>query len=172
MADNRIEALVEKFLDGDLNTEESAELEALCTSDAGLRQRIEDDVMVRSLLRDAAVRNFAPSFADDIVDSIASEAALTALLSAHKTPGLDAGFERRVMATVKAEARQQGQFFNAELGEALTRFFPRIAAPVALAVSIAVVMNVSAAETGAPLIDVLLGLPSAETMEISLMFFN
>ncbi len=169
MFDEKTEMLIEKFFDDALSAVERAEFDRLVSSDPELRRRIDDDAMVRSFFRSASQFEFKPMFADEVVRGVHEEIALTRLVAGQKSQRFNAGFQRRVIDAIEKERSEAGRLFTSEMSEFLSRLFPKVAAPVALAASLAMVANVNAAVAGAPVIEALLGLPSEDASEFNFL---
>ncbi len=167
MFDDRVEGLIEKFLDDALNAAEREELQSLFSSDPAIRRRLDDDATVRLLLENAAPAQFSENFADGVLRSIAQERNLAEFLSAHKAKGFRSGYAERVARAIEAERLEKDRFFSREVSDGLRDLFPKFATPVAAAASLAMVANANAATAGAPLLDALFGLPSDEASEVS-----
>ncbi len=169
MDDDKTEMLIEKFFDKTLTPDEQVEFDRLLSLNPDLKRRIDDDAMVRAIICSASKPEFRPSFADDVVRDIREEMALTKLLAGQKTRKFGAGFERRLMDTIEREGSEAGNLFSPGLIEYMSRLFPKVAAPVAFAASLALAANVNAGVAGAPMIDVILGLPSIYAGELSFL---
>ncbi len=169
MFDEKTEMLIERFFDNTLSAIERSDFDRLVSSDPELKRRIDDDAMVRSFFRNASQAVFKSTFVADVVRDVHEEMALIKLLSTQKAQFFDVGLRRRVIDAIESERSQAGHLFTRELSEFLRQLFPKVAAPVALAASLAIVANVNAAVAGAPIIEALLGLPSEDAAEFSFL---
>lgn len=172
MPDLRIEQLIEKSLDGALNDEERAELDEHIAHDPTLNSRIAGDAMLQNLLRASGKMEFASGFKDRVMGDIETEAALSGGLERAKATSFKPFFEVRVMRRIKEEAAQSGALLSFEVTDLLSRLFPRITVPALAAASIAMVANVSAASSGAPIVDAVFGLPSEEPTELAMLIWD
>lgn len=162
MFDAETERLIEALLDGHITRTDAARLEAIMQDDPHIRQRINRDQRLQSVLEKSKAEAFKAGFEQRVVSILEQEKALQALLSAHSSKAFRPFFDARVMANLHKELSQKSAFFDRELSEILSRYFPRVALPMVVAAGLAMAANFGAANPDSPLVDRLMGLPSQD----------
>lgn len=122
--------LVERFLDGTLTPEQSAELTARRNSDQALDRLIAGEEQLHAFVATGAAKTFRPLF------------------------------EKRVMAQLAEVSTDNGMSSALSFPAAIARLFPRIALPSLSAACLLMAGNYSAAAADTPLLYALIGIPT------------
>ena len=168
MTDDRIDDLLERYLDGSLTPEERRAVEAR----GDLKRRLADETALRDLVRQAAPRRFSTGFTQRTMRAVEAEAALARQLADARAERFGPSFQTRVMRRIAREQGGAGAAFGGEMGEMLSRLFPRVAVPALATACAVIIANVSGATPGAGLIEAMLGLPTQAPSELALWIWG
>ncbi len=172
MSDQRIEYLIDRALDDTLTPSERQELQVLREAYPEVEARLSDEKALSKISEQGGSLTFGQDFSSRIMAEIGEETALERKLQAAKAGEFAPFFEARVMQRIREEAEASESFFDVELGEVLSRLFPRIAVPAIAATSFAMVANASAAGPDASVVDGLFGLPTEQPTDISIIIWD
>jgi len=138
--------------------------ELRCRSSDPSQQEAEEALEV--LIQSAKPRTFGSRFSARVLQSIREERDLSALIKTRAPNRFSAPLEGRVLATLRGH---NGRSAAPGIADALSQLFPWITAPAGALTVLALALNVAAASPGAPLLDALLGLQSADGLDIGLL---
>ena len=104
--------------------------------------------------------------------AVAAEAALARQLADARAERFGPSFQTRVMRRIAREQGSGGTAFGGEMGEMLSRLFPRVAVPALATACAVIIANVSGATPGAGLIEAMWGLPTQAPSELALWIWG
>ena len=139
----------------------------IATSSDHPQQKADDALGV--LIQSAVPHSFTSGFGHRVFQSILEEWELSTLIKT-RAPNQFAGpLPDRVLATLRRRPGNRASPGSPDVADALSQLFPWITLPAGAVALLAVVLNVAAASPGTPLLDALLGLQSADGLDVGLL---
>lgn len=139
MDEQRVQYLIEQYLDAALTQEEQKEFDLLRAEHSDLDQRIAEERRLHDAMQGAKSEGFKPFF------------------------------EARVMRRIAEEQKGVGTSSDLQFTDLILKMFPRVAVPALVGACVVMSVNFNAADDGTSFVDALFGLPPENPVEFALL---